>query len=715
MTNKWSTPEQKLSHEGKTIRQHIEEVKSLLKNFLEFYNFQDRYHKIANFLAEYHDYGKLHKDWELGKKKGHSHHSYEYLLEKKISFEEKQLNSLLQFLILRHHSILSKRISEKFAKKKIWVRGKEFPLKDVFGVVTEEELKNTIGLFYENIKEELINLVDVFGLFKLADMCSAEGKISFEFEKPEVNGSIIQSFFSNLIDEKRWKEQKMLISLPNIALLRAYTGWGKTTAGLLFFAEKFPVKVFYLMPTITAINKFYETLNDAVNGKASKYFYFLDTEIKENEEKLSQLSFFKNFTTPYVITTVDQFLLSFLQTGKYYTKRVMFRNSGLIIDEIHLLNPLMLYLVTYFIRTYKEFYNLKILFMSATLPNSLARYLQENIGISGSGFLDFSGGYKERRRIMWKWIDENIENYLEKIVEKKRKGKKVLVIVNTVEKAINVGKKLEEEFGLEYGKDFIVFHARFMYIHRRSKENWIEKFKKKPHILVATQVCEVSLDISYDVMFTELASLPALIQRFGRVNRYGKETKGVNVYIFEPERKDKRRYPYSEEELNDAREIIKEFEENRLKNEKKLLNTLNNILTYEKLINEVENAKKKVKVEYWEDLLKFFFSLEIGDKEAKRILDYREGFTMMIIPHQNCIVDETREYVENLLSKSFSGLSFNEKLKLSAQIKEVAVPTPIWWTRGVITKEEKGFPIIDFKDKVYDKKYGFYELRGGII
>ena len=101
------------------------------------------------------------------------------------------------------------------------------------------------------------------------------------------------------------------------------------------------------------------------------------------------------------------------------------------------------------------------------------------------------------------------------------KGKKVLVIVNTVEKAIKIGRRLEEEFGLKYGEDFIVFHARFMYLHRKEKETWVEEYKKKSHILVATQVCEVSLDISYDVLFTELASLPALIQRFGRVNRYG--------------------------------------------------------------------------------------------------------------------------------------------------------------------------------------------------
>lgn len=712
MADKWSTPEQKLSHPETTLRQHIEEVKLLSESFLKFYGLWEKYHMIANFLAEYHDYGKLHNEWEIGKKKGHSHWSYEYLVEENVSLDEK-LDSVLQFLILKHHSILSKNLRGNLANRKIQFNGEEVSLGAVFEVITKNELELRINSFS---KEELINLIDAFGLFKLADICSAEGKFALKFEKPEVQENIVQNLFQKQIDEKRWKEQKALVSLPNIALLRAYTGWGKTTAGLLFFAKKSPAKIFYLMPTITAINKFYETLCKVFGDeRVSKYFYFLDTEIKENDEKLSQLFFFKNFVTPYVITTIDQFLLSFLQVGKYYTKRVMFRNSGLIIDEIHLLNPLMLYLVMYFIKTYKELYKLRVLFMSATLPEALAKYLKENIEIPDSSFLDFSYGYKEKRRVMWEWIDEDIENHLERIVEEKNKAKKVLVIVNTVEKAVKIGRKLEEEFGLKYGKDFIVFHARFMYLHRREKEEWIEKFKKRPHILVVTQVCEVSLDISYDVLFTELASLPSLIQRFGRVNRYGDKANEINAYIFEPERKDKKRYPYSEEELHDAREIIKQFEGNKLENEKVLLDSFDRIFTYEKLLKEIENAKKKLEVENWEELLQFFFSLEINDERMRTLLNYREGFTIMVIPCQRCILDETKEHVEDLLSKPFSDLPFEKKLKLFAQIKEIAVPIPIWWTRGAVTKDEKGFPIVDFKDKVYDKKYGFYGLRSEII
>ncbi|WP_315815128.1 hypothetical protein [Paraflavitalea speifideaquila] len=44
-------------------------------------------------------------------------------------------------------------------------------------------------------------------------------------------------------------------------------------------------------------------------------------------------------------------------------------------------------------------------------------------------------------------------------------------------------------------------------------------------LLVGTQAIEVSLDIDYDILFTEAAPIDALIQRFGRVNR--RRIKGV--------------------------------------------------------------------------------------------------------------------------------------------------------------------------------------------
>lgn len=113
MQFKWSNPDQKQSHEDKSVTMHINEIKSLLRDYLKFYNFERKYFDLAEFLAEYHDVGKLHANWNFGTKEGHTHHSLEYLIEKKISFHDRTIDPILKFLILKHHSTLSETIKDR--------------------------------------------------------------------------------------------------------------------------------------------------------------------------------------------------------------------------------------------------------------------------------------------------------------------------------------------------------------------------------------------------------------------------------------------------------------------------------------------------------------------------------------------------------------------------------------------------------------------------
>jgi len=63
----------------------------------------------------------------------------------------------------------------------------------------------------------------------------------------------------------------------------------------------------------------------------------------------------------------------------------------------------------------------------------------------------------------------------------------------------------------------------------RERKKFLEKEKALIDndilLLVGTQAIEVSLDIDFDIMFTEPAPLDALIQRFGRINR--RRNKGI--------------------------------------------------------------------------------------------------------------------------------------------------------------------------------------------
>jgi CRISPR-associated endonuclease/helicase Cas3 len=77
-----------------------------------------------------------------------------------------------------------------------------------------------------------------------------------------------------------------------------------------------------------------------------------------------------------------------------------------------------------------------------------------------------------------------------------------------------------------------LLHSRFTVSDRQQKEEqWISRLGKslslsdrqtQPCILVGTQVCEQSLDIDADVLYTSVCPMDMLIQRIGRVWRHRK-------------------------------------------------------------------------------------------------------------------------------------------------------------------------------------------------
>ncbi|MBM4401593.1 MAG: CRISPR-associated helicase Cas3', partial [Crenarchaeota archaeon] len=90
--------------------------------------------------------------------------------------------------------------------------------------------------------------------------------------------------------------------------------------------------------------------------------------------------------------------------------------------------------------------------------------------------------------------------------------------------------------GLDSHHRRMLLHSQFVLNDRIAKENILESLPSGGFIAVTTQVVEVSLDVDFDVLHTEMCPLDALIQRLGRVNRKG--TKGQNgrcpVYLYTP-------------------------------------------------------------------------------------------------------------------------------------------------------------------------------------
>ena len=733
----WDNRATKLSHPNKTLSKHIEEVKRKFAEFANFYSLSNVASRAIEYVIEHHDDGKLHPSWSYDRNKSktpyHSIWSLVYLNENaKIQGREKvmfnsdaDLTRLLWFLILKHHSTLTEDIPEDYENIfHNYFKEERFSIKKI----VENYVNKSIPKVYQKYgKNFLIELCDAFGLFKLADSLSASENLNFTLHNPEITISNIRALIGEglTFNETRWNEQLKLMDLPSPLMLRAPTGWGKTTVGFLFFKNKRINKIFYLLPTITAITSFFNKLTKVFGeDNVGEYFYFYDAELihekSDTEEFSKHLMYAQNFLKSIMITTLDQFLLSFLQIGRYYTKRVMFRNSGIVIDEIHILNERMLCLLLYFLKAFQKIYNLKILMMSATFPKGLKELIDGEL--ENTCWLDYGHDYGKLKRVEWELrLDKTLHDDIDVIVSEFRKGKKVIVALNTVEEAINLTKILEEKklkLFDSYTKetpDVLLIHARFMYKHRKKVEEKIDELKVKPHILVTTQVCEVSLDISYDVMFTEIAPISDLIQRFGRVNRYKLKTDEVNVFVYKS-----KVHPYDDEELEEARKILEEIEE--LKTERQLIEKLDEVINKNSLYRKLKDASVELNIEKILRDKYFFLSLNVKEDLARGLLELRERITTLVIPNpypDRCVfageTEKDRIELANLLDRFSMCDNISERRKIFSEIKSFVVPIPRYWidaTKGFI-KEKAGFPLISNlpRDRIYSHRYGFIPLR----
>ncbi len=140
-----------------------------------------------------------------------------------------------------------------------------------------------------------------------------------------------------------------------------------------------------------------------------------------------------------------------------------------------------------------------------------------------------------------------------------------LVVLNTVKSALAVYEILVKDKSLKQ-TDIRLVHSRFRSAERAK---WREDFLNKEactlgtnRIIVATQVVEAGVDISSNILITELAPWASLVQRFGRCARWGGAAKVIVTDLAvghaqeSLEKARKAALPYSVEEIRASREAL---------------------------------------------------------------------------------------------------------------------------------------------------------------
>ncbi len=398
-----------------------------------------------------------------------------------------------------------------------------------------------------------------------------------EYLKNQIENKLRDEGKEQIAQDFKFRKFQLESKIHGSVLAIAPTGSGKTEASLIWGSQKpEQSKILYLLPTRVTSNSIYQRINSyfgkantaIVHSSALLYRKEIEDDNYEKTEYLKDKTFFKNIT----VCTVDQVLTQGFNLGYWEIKTFHLNNARIIIDEIHLYQPFTLGLIISTIEYLKDKFCTQFYIMTATMPLKLKILLQKALGITEQSVIQDYELLNEARNY-FEVRESMVDDLYEEIKEAIEKHKKILIVVNTVDEAIRLYNVYSE-----MAESAICFHSRFIQKDRFEKEQDILKREKEnlPILLIATQVVEVSLDIDFDILFTENAPIDAIIQRAGRINRKRDRNKESKVIVFQHQ-------PVTEEFIYTEPDILRKTFEVLLREHKKKLteNDLN------KLVDEV--------------------------------------------------------------------------------------------------------------------------------
>ncbi len=339
-------------------------------------------------------------------------------------------------------------------------------------------------------------------------------------------------------------------------ILTSPTGSGKTESAIIWLRQQMKHfgqgRVYYILPFTASINAMYERLGSEMgqsyvgmlHGKLSDYLYeyFDDFQysLSQKKEKIDELKDkFRTLVTPVKVVTPFQLLKHLFGLKGFEQGMFEMVGSYFIFDEIHAYSPDVFAQIKVLLQYAVKHLRVNVMVMTATMPTFLKKELEEAIGefteIQASDSL-----YRQFIRHQLLLQDGLLTENLELIRQALNDNKKVLCVCNTVKNAQLVFNELNGEV-----ENAVLLHSAFNGQDRNEHELQLKngEVDQSIRLLVGTQAIEVSLDIDYDIIFTEPAPIDALIQRFGRVNRKRKKGRSPVVVFCESNPTDQYIYP----------------------------------------------------------------------------------------------------------------------------------------------------------------------------
>jgi CRISPR-associated endonuclease/helicase Cas3 len=399
-------------------------------------------------------------------------------------------------------------------------------------------------------------------------------------------------FLYNFPFQKFNSTQKIILENSNqqITFLRAPAGGGKSAAAMLWSQQQIKNKkcdrVIMAMPTIFTSNVLSESISEHVGGSTvvnSTSKFNNKDEFSNKIEKSHKFSWEKSFESHITICTIDQLLHCMTLTNEHHQGRLFnICNSCIIIDELDFYDDFVIANIAEFLKLLNQL-SVPVLIMSATIPQKIIRQINTTINEENK-LLEDSTNY-ERDRINIKKISKDFE----KIITDNINRDNIIIYANTIKNA-----KKYYEFIKKIRQDVVIYHSEFTNEHKNLKEKEIvsmlgkktwQKIEKPKGVVIMTQIGELSIDISSDVVITEIAPMDRIVQRFGRCNRFN--DKCGEAFVVIPHNEERNVYtpmPYGSFDVKKNNYVENKF----LKKTRNLLKKGNyNYTKYIKIIDEI--------------------------------------------------------------------------------------------------------------------------------
>ncbi|MFF9778469.1 CRISPR-associated helicase Cas3' [Streptomyces sp. NPDC013978] len=261
----------------------------------------------------------------------------------------------------------------------------------------------------------------------------------------------------------------------------------------------------------------------------------------------------KAMLSSFVVGTIDQLLFAGLKSRHLALRHLAVAGKVVVIDEAHAYDT---YMSAYLDRvlSWLGSYRVPVVVLSATLPAGRRRQLAEAYaGANGSGTAEEfeavagTGAYPlltavapggapvvecpeasaRGAEVHLERLDDDFQALADRLIAELSDGGCALVVRNTVKRVLETARILRERLGDDA---VTVAHSCFIDVDRAVKDaGLLARFGPPgkstgrpggPHVVVASQVAEQSLDVDFDLLVSDLCPVDLLLQRMGRLHRH---------------------------------------------------------------------------------------------------------------------------------------------------------------------------------------------------